>query len=439
MSTTAPDRPGVDAADPRPEGSARLLAALDPTGAPLTLAAHRSTYPQPLAADGRSRSLVDEVDAAGLRGRGGAGFPTAHKLRAALDAPGDPIVVVNGTEGEPASAKDRFLLASSPQLVLDGALLAARAIGATEVRVCVERGAERELVAVHRALEERRGVEPLPDVQILATPNHFVTGEESALVHWLDGGDAVPTGRLLRPTFRGVAGRPTLVDNVETLAHLAQVNRFGAEWFRRSGTAAEPGTRLCTVTLPDGSRRVVEAGCGSPLAPIVTAAGATLDGSGGVLVGGYFGAWITAAEAAGAAFGDDGLRHLGASAGCGVIAPLPPGVCGWCETARALWWMAGESAGQCGPCVNGLAAIADLAGQVAGGSAPANAVPWLQRWGDQVDGRGACRLPDGAVRLLRSALRVFADEVDQHLGLGRCPLGSVGFLPFPDHRSAPWR
>jgi len=226
---------------------------------------------------------------------------------------------------------------------------------------------------------------------------------------------------------------------VETLAHLAQVNRFGAEWFRRSGTAAEPGTRLCTVTLPDGSRRVVEAGCGSPLAPIATAAGATLDGSGGVLVGGYFGAWITAAEAAGAAFGDDGLHHLGATAGCGVIAPLPPGVCGWCETARALWWMAGESAGQCGPCVNGLGAIADLAGQVAGGSAPANAVPWLQRWGDQVDGRGACRLPDGAVRLLRSALRVFAREVDQHLGLGRCPLGSVGFLPFPDHRSAPWR
>jgi NADH:ubiquinone oxidoreductase subunit F (NADH-binding) len=437
VSTEAPDRLVVEPS-PRP-GSARLLAGVDPSGATLTLAAHRATYPAPLAPNSRPRTLLDELDASGLKGRGGAAFSTAQKLRAAVAADGAPVVVVNGTEGEPASAKDRFLLSVSPHLVLDGALLAALAIGATEVRVCIERGAERERLAVQRALDERRGIEALPDIKVLTTPNHYVAGEESALVQWLNGGDAVPTGSRPRPTTRGVAGRPTLVDNAETLAHVAQVNRFGADGFRELGTPEEPGTKLCTVTLPDGSRRVVEAGIGSPVASIVAAAGGSLEGAGGVLVGGYFGAWISAHEAEHTAFSDAGLGHLGAATGCGVVAPLPPGVCGWCETARALWWMSRESAGQCGPCVNGLGAIADLAAQVSAGTAPANAVPWLQRWGDQVDGRGACRLPDGAVRLLRSALRVFGEAVDQHLGLGRCPLGSAGFLPFPDHAGAPWR
>src|SRR5439155_9954659 len=108
-------------------------------------------------------------------------------------------------------------------------------------------------------------------------------------------------------------------------------------------------------------------------------------------------------------------RPLGAGLGCGVVAVLPPASCGVRETAGVMAWMAGESAGQCGPCEKGLPAIAGALGQLAGGVADASTVARLHRWAAQVEGRGGCSLPDGAVQFLRSALRVFAEDVRRHL------------------------
>jgi len=423
-----------------PGGNRRLLSAAGPGGTALPLAEHRRSYPAPPRSRRGRPDIVAMVERAGLLGRGGAGFPTGRKLRAVASGRRRPIVVVNGTEGEPLSGKDGLLLRTAPHLVLDGAALAAAAVGAREVVVCVDRINRAGLAAVERALAERAGREPdAVPMRLAATPPHYVTGEESALVHWINGGEAKPTRVPPRPFEKGVEGRPTLVDNVETLAHLAQIVRFGSEWFRQTGTVTEPGTILTTVTGAVSRPGIYEVPAGSSLADLLTRAG-TPEGVSAVLVGGYFGFWLDVPSARDARLSHEDLRRRGGGLGCGAIAVLPAGACGLTEAARVMGWLAGETAGQCGPCVHGLAALAGTLGEACRGRARGDVVPRLLRWSAQIEGRGACRFPDGAVRFLRSTLDVFGDDLRRHATGRPCPgAAKAGLLPIPDTRRAPWR
>ena len=405
-----------------------------PSVAPVSLAAHLEAY-GPVPAD--ARSLIEEVGAAGVRGRGGAGFPTAVKL-AAVARGRKPVVVVNATEGEPASAKDKVLLAHAPHLVLDGASLAAAAVGAREVIVAVERAHPETMALVTTALAERReaALDRLP-FRVVGTPSQYVAGEETALVHWLNGGEARPTFTPPRPFERGVGGRPTLIDNAETLAHVALVGRFGATWYRAEGTAEDPGTTLLTISGAVARPGVYEVAGGSPMRDALIAAGGDLNQIQAVLVGGYFGTWISGNVANQVDLGVASLRQAGASLGCGVLFALPVGACGLVESARVARWLADQNAGQCGPCVNGLPAVADqLAGLAAGGRSAGRSARDLPSLLGLVDGRGACRHPDGAVRFVQSALRVFSEEVASHHHRGPCP-ATGPWLPTPP--SGGWR
>ncbi|HZD71828.1 MAG TPA: NADH-ubiquinone oxidoreductase-F iron-sulfur binding region domain-containing protein [Actinomycetes bacterium] len=276
-------------------------------------------------------------------------------------------------------------------------------------------------------------------MRLAALPSGYVAGEETALVHWLNGGPATPTRTPPRPFQRGVDGRPTLVDNVETLAHLAQILRYGPGWFRQLGTPEEPGSALVTLSGAVARPGVYEAPLGCPLADLLHAAGPPA-GIGAVLVGGYFGSWLDAGQAGRARLSNQYLRPLGAGLGCGAVVVLGEGACGVDHTARILAWLAGESAGQCGPCVLGLPAIATAAAQLRDGRA--GALGLLRRWAGQVEGRGGCRLPDGAVRLLRSALAVFADDIQRHVAGRGC---AAAASPAPPSMLAatgggsPWR
>jgi NADH:ubiquinone oxidoreductase subunit F (NADH-binding) len=398
----------------RPRQLARLLTAVpDGGGDWTTLARHRSRHPlAPAPGRAPNTALIDLFGRAGLTGRGGAGFLTARKLRAVAAGRGPRAVIVNGAEGEPASGKDRVLLGRVPHLVLDGALFAAAAVGASMVVVCVDRAHTEALAAVRRALAERFSELARVDVRVVASPSRYVSGESSALVQWLDGGPAVPT--LASAHERGLEGRPTLVQNVETVAHMAQIAGHGAEWFRSVGTADEPGTTLVTVSGAVVRPSVIEVAMGTPVAEILAAAGGTTEAVQALLLGGYFGAWAAARTALDAPYSRAGLAPLGAGPGAGVVVALPVNACGLAETARVLAWFAGESAGQCGPCVFGLPSLAATTAALARGEAGAGDVAGLRRWADQIDGRGACRHPDGAVALLRSALTVFAADVDRH-------------------------
>ncbi|HEX3493534.1 MAG TPA: NADH-ubiquinone oxidoreductase-F iron-sulfur binding region domain-containing protein [Streptosporangiaceae bacterium] len=382
--------------------------------------------------------LIAEAEAAGLTGRGGAAFPVYRKLAAVAGQARDrrrAVVVANGAEGEPASGKDAALLWGAPHLVLDGLQLAAQATGATEAFLYVHRGEElsRRLLG---ALRQRSaaGLDQL-EVEFVQAPDAFLAGEESALVSWINGGPARPAFKQPPVYERGVAGLPTLVQNVETLAHLGLIARFGAGWFRAAGTPAEPGTMLVTVHRADGTRYITETGLGTPLSALLPDE-LTRTGGGGhevtaVLAGGYHGAWLAPRQAAGLALSNASLRPAGAFAGAGVLAALPAGRCGLAETARVGRYLALESAGQCGPCFNGLPHIAGALGELAGPRPRRQALADVQRWAGLVTGRGACHHPDGFVRFVRSALTVFRAELDAHAS-GRCTATDhAPFLPVP--------
>jgi NADH:ubiquinone oxidoreductase subunit F (NADH-binding) len=411
----------------------RLTACMHPGQGPLTLAEHRTIFRAPTR--GRSRPALDviaRVEEAGLRGRGGAGFPTAIKMRAVLGRKRRPIVVANGSEGEPASEKDEFLMSTAPHLILDGAELAAAAVGADEVICAVVFHTGRARRAMQHAIAERRSMERIGvSIREVDVPARYVAGEERSLVNLLNGGSAIPTTGP-RPFERGVDRRPTLVQNVETLAHIALIHRSGPEWFRAVGHADMPGTSLTTVSGAVARRGVYEIATGTPLSQLLHAAGATPDDVGAVLVGGYSGTWLTPAEVRDVTLDRDGLARVGAIFGCGIVSALPRGACGLWETAGVMAWMAGQTAGQCGPCVHGLDAIARNMGALARGTAGHEAAEHLEALATDVDGRGACRYPDGAIRLLRSALRTFADDVRAHAGGRACPPSARrGILPLP--------
>ena len=421
----------------RPGISTRLTLGWADAGRPAMLREHLERYgPLPRGDGGRHATLIETLIQAGLTGRGGAGFPTGVKLRSVASRRGPAIVVANGMESEPASEKDKALLSRAPHLVLDGAILAARAIGADAVHVCLPRHRESLITLVTAAVREREriGLDQTP-ILVHSLPHRYVSSEETALVHWLNGGDAKPLAVPPRPFERGVAGRPTLIDNVETLAHVGLIGRYGPDWFRQAGLAEAPGTMLTTIAGAVSAPGVYEIEVGTRLGDVLSLSGAAAAAS-TVLIGGYFGTWHHIRDVAPLPLSLGGLRDAGGSPGAGVVVVLPPTACGLTETARVLAWLAGQGAGQCGPCVFGLPAIADDFAQLAAGRPKGQVLDRLNRRLSVVTGRGACRHPDGAVRLARSALSEFAADVRSHVshrvcGYARAGGPRTGVLPIP--------
>ena len=359
------------------------------------------------------RDFAENIAASGLAGRGGAAFPSAVKLAGNRAAHGMGIVVINGMEGEPASDKDKELLTRAPHLVLDGAQLMAAACDAQSVVVCVPEGRDSVADAVSYAIKDRKkhGYARLSE-SLVRPPDRFVAGEESALVQWIDSRRSLPMFRTDKSIPLRIGKQPALVHNTETLAHAALIARYGHEAFLTRGLREEPGMTLITVTGAVNHPGVIEVDRGTPLSEIVAAAGPE-ESVRAMLVGGYGGAWVGPEHFA-TPYASIALRSIGASAGVGVIVVLRTRACGVTETARVARYMAQQSSGQCGPCVFGLPAVADDLSKLARAHTDPELMVRLLRRLDEVQGRGACRHPDGVVGLVRSALTVFADDVAAH-------------------------
>jgi NADH:ubiquinone oxidoreductase subunit F (NADH-binding) len=429
MTTAAVPGPAMPATagtpGPAPSGLPRLLPLA--AGVPEDLRAHLARHGRPPYRGCRGL-LIPTVEAAGLTGRGGAAFPAHRKLAIVAAARGRAVIVANGAESEPASRKDALLLHLAPHLVLDGLQLAAEAIGATEAHLYLHPGTGyaimRTLAERHAARVDRLGV------TVTEAPPRFLAGQESALVSRLAGGPARPTFVPPRVSERGLAGAPTLVQNVETLAHLALIARYGPRWFRELGASGEPGTMLTTVHQAGGQVHVTEAELGTPLRTLLTSQ--AQPSAQAILIGGFHGTWLPAAAAATLTLDNHALNRHGAALGAGVIAALPADRCGLAEAARVTRYLAAESAGQCGPCLNGLPAIAGALAELAGPGPRRAARQNAERWAGLVTGRGACGHPDGTARFVRSALTVFAREITLH-ERGQCSATNrTPFLPLPD-------
>lgn len=437
---------GVAARVPPPEAP-RLLAGPPPAAGAERFAAHQARL-GPLPPTRDRSDLIPVLEASGLLGRGGAGFPVGRKWRAVAErSSGDAVVVVNGAEGEPRSAKDRALMEHRPHLVLDGAIAAADAVGAREIVLYVGSEHLTSRSALTRAVAEREHDFDVR-VRLVTPPVAYVAGEASAAIHYINAGDPRPTFQDQRPHERGVDGRPTLVQNVESLAHAALIARFGDAWYRAAGRGPTRGTALVTLGRAGSRPEVHEIEYGTTIgelelaarwAPVVghggpnhggsiasgpvvagrAAAGGSVVGGraatgGAVLLGGYFGGWAALDEIRDLPLDPATMRDRGLGFGCGIVSFKTIDNCGVRATADIMAYMAGASAAQCGPCVFGLAALSQAIARLAGGSANEGDLARIERWAGLVEGRGACHHPDGAIGLLRSALRVFADDFELH-------------------------
>jgi NADH:ubiquinone oxidoreductase subunit F (NADH-binding) len=364
---------------------------------------------------GDSQRLLDVVERSGLLGRGGAAFPMAVKLRSVRDNGahrGGAVVVANGEEGEPASLKDRWLLRYRPHLVLDGLRLAARMVAAERAHVYVSDSAAARGVTSALAQLDSPTMAGL-SIDVVTVAPGYVAGEETAAVRAVNGGPAKPTDKPPRPFEQGVAARPTLVSNVETLANLPFLLAHGADAFRAEGTATSAGTFLATITASNHPTALYEVPYGVTFTEVLARYGIAADDVRGVLMGGYF-AGLVNRDILGTALDHDSVRRLGSGLGCGAIAILTD-ECPVAVAASVLAYFDRENAGQCGSCFNGTAAMSAVASALRDGQAGADDVARLGRWSVVLRGRGACATLDGACNVAASLLAGFPRIVRSHL------------------------
>ena len=391
--------------------------------------------PRPKDAEHFAPAMLEQIQLSGLTGRGGGGFPTATKLRTVAGQRRRTHLAINVMEGEPAAQKDTVLACFAPHLILDGAEILAAVIGASAVSVCVARDNRAAFDSLSAALSERPARRGGVNFELEVLPARYIGGEESALVHWLDGGLAMPTFRPTKPGKLMIRNRQTVVDNAETAASIALIARHGGAWFAQSGLGS------CLVTISGAVRDpgVFEVALGASLAEVIAQA-RPVGRVTGILLGGYGGTFV-GPDAVTALYSREGLRPFGASPGAGVIVVFDESTCGITETARIARWMANESAGQCGPCIFGLPAVADDLENLATARGDGRTEAQLRRRLETIAGRGACAHPDGVIRMVRSALAVFSADLASHTASRGCAYNSkASLLTLPANRGElEWR
>ena len=397
------------------------------------LAAHRARLGAP--PERGIESLVAMLGEVGVRGRGGAGFPLARKLQTVAQTRGPraglgsrrPYVVVNAAEGEPASGKDTALMVLAPHRVLDGATMAAHALGTRDVHVVTpsERPAVGNAVAAAVA-ERRRSGEKIRWTLHAADPG-FVSGQARAVIELMSGRPNLPVTAWQPEAVSGFHRRATLLSNAETFAQLAIGARIGPERYGNTGLYDEPGTVMLTVSGAVARPMVIEVPTGVPLRYVLQLAGAPPVPQ-GVLTGGYHGKWIDAATVNEAVVSRNSLDAVGGALGAGAILPISQETCPLGESLRVAQWLAEESAGQCGPCYLGLPAASRGLEDIINGGGPA-ALEALKQVAKNVKRRGACSHPDGSAMFLESTIKAFTDDLAAHVLGNGCGRPVEGVLP----------
>jgi NADH:ubiquinone oxidoreductase subunit F (NADH-binding) len=387
-------------------------------------------------------ATIEVVRRSGLRGRGGAGFPTGRKWDtvAGQDA-GRRFVVVNGAEGEPGTFKDRTLMRRNPYQLVEGLIIAAFAVGASEAYIACKTSFEAELEGVARAAREMQEAGICHDcpVTIVGGPEEYLFGEEKALLEVIEGRPPLP--RLLPPYEVGLfaavpdsgweAGarrgsvddaNPTLVNNVETLSNVPHILARGADWFRSMGTNESPGTQVCTVVGDVVRPGVAEIELGTPLADVITQVGGGMAEGRAVkaVFSGVSNRVVTADQLA-VPLSYEGFQAIGSGMGAAGFIVYDDTAC-MVEVARMFSkFLYIESCGQCPACKLGSAEVTDRLTRIEAGAADDTTVPAIGGWLQRVTDGNRCYLPVQEREVVASILNAFTDEVAEHLDRGSCP------------------
>jgi NADH:ubiquinone oxidoreductase subunit F (NADH-binding) len=373
-------------------------------------------------------AVIDEVAKSGLRGRGGAGFPTGEKWRSIRSTgTGTRFAVCNGAEGEPATFKDRTLLRTNPYQVLEGLAIAAYAVGAERAYVGLKEAFAEEVQAVDRALREMREADALGPtaIELVLGPDLYLFGEETGLEEVIEGRPPLP--RIARPFMFGLFAappndNPTLVNNVETLANIPHILAEGSDWLRSSGTDTSPGMMLFTVCGDVRQEGVFELPLGTPLRYLVE------DLAGGPPEGRTFKAFfpgssntVLAPTELDVPLDFDSMRQVGSGLGSAGFAAFDDSACMVRAAHLYSRFLYVESCGQCPACKFGTGETTRLLAEVESEGASAQVLESiLIRAKGSTDGQ-KCALPTGESLLIQSLVQVFAKEFRGHIG-HVCPL-----------------
>jgi NADH-quinone oxidoreductase subunit F len=386
------------------------------------------------AINASSEEVIKVVTDAGLRGRGGAGFPTGKKWQFTREAPGEPhYLVLNGGEDEPGSKKDRVLLENLPHLVLEGTILAAYAIGASKAYLYINARYDVAIKIINEALAEAKtagywggnilGSTFSIDIEVVPAPHNYVAGEDTAVLEVIEGKKPWPRQKPPFPVTVGLFGKPTAVNNVETLANVAPIMLKGAEWYRKFGTAESAGTMIFSLNDDVNRPGVYELPFGTPLRYLIEECG------GGIKGGKNIKAIMPAApssaflppEKIDTPLDHDSMREAGSALGCGVVKLVPQGNCIVEELVKIADFFAAESCGQCPACRMETNTLAMLIKKVQGGQ---GGLPILEQFGKILafnKGKGFCNLIAMPGPPIESAIKLFPADFEAHLSAGKCP------------------
>jgi len=375
-------------------------------------------------------AVREAVRQADLRGLGGSGFPVSRKWEAvASETPRpDKYLVVNGNEDEPGTYKDRLLLEETPHQVIEGALLAALAVGANRVVFYVNPDLTLSLAALKTAIAQWHASELLAfassalgrplTLTLLPGSGHYIGGEETAAMEWIEGKFPFPRGKPPYPAQVGVHGCPTLINNVETLAQVSHIVLHGADWFRALGKAPGAGTKLYSLSGDVLYPAVYELPMGTTLRELIYVHG------GGLLSGKPLKAVFTGGPSCTLLPADDldvmldfdSLRARGASLGTGAMIVISEGTGIVKRVAEYMRFFAHSSCGQCMSCKTGTATMSLLLDRIDTGRGTPTDLATLENLCAMLPGTGRCHLISGVVQLLDSSFRHFKHEYRQALG-----------------------
>jgi NADH:ubiquinone oxidoreductase subunit F (NADH-binding)/(2Fe-2S) ferredoxin len=381
----------------------------------------------------KPKDIIKQVKEAGLRGRGGGGFPTGIKWEACFSAKGkEKYIICNGSEGEPGIGMHRSLLESDPHSIIEGIIIAAYALGAHEGYFYIRDGYPLAIKRVKKAIEEASALGLLGEnicnsafnftLKVKRGGGVFVCGEETALIAAIEGRVGEPRQRPPFPVESGLWGKPTVINNLETMANVPLIISKGSEWYKKMGSKTSKGTKVISLTGNIKNPGLIEVPMGTPLREIIEIGGGAAGKLKAIQTGGPSGG-VLPASYLDLPLGFDELKQAGSMLGSGGMVVIDEGNCMVDLTRYFTAFFEDESCGKCVPCREGVTKMREILDEIATGKGEEGDLAYLEHLAHPMQDGAACALGKTSVAPFLSTLKHFRKEYEAHIKEKKCPSG----------------